>query len=110
MRKIFNEPGFWLMVFGVIIIALVLFAPNADCQELVKTPSVQYVVSVERQIEGWGVVIGQFETGKLTSKLVYHHYIRVGNNKPVKVLVTEHPPNLQTLIQSLNVFKREGGL
>lgn len=40
MRKVINEPGFWLMVFGVIIIAMLLFAGDGDCDEAVVNPPV----------------------------------------------------------------------
>jgi hypothetical protein len=33
MRRTIQEPGFWLMVFGTVIIAMFLFASNGDCAE-----------------------------------------------------------------------------
>ena len=53
MRKVITEPGFWMMVFGVILFALLLFAPNGRCEE----PALNFFVQTVEHSSQSGVGI-----------------------------------------------------
>jgi hypothetical protein len=111
MRKVIQEPGFWTMIFGVIILAMLLFAGNADCAEPVKVPAVRYMVELEKTASGWGLGVGFADDMNLNNawqEKKYHHYIQATGKKPIRVLTTDYPPNLMTLIISLQVFDKMG--
>ena len=46
MRKVIQEPGFWMMVFGTVILAMFLFAGNGNCDDS-KTTVTPEVVTEE---------------------------------------------------------------
>jgi len=107
MRKVINEPGFWMMVFTLLMLAMFLFAPsNGDCASPVKGPAVRYMVEVEKYHDSGWQVGGDMSDVKW--KMRYHHYVQTPGKLPVLVLTTDEPPNLATLIQSLHIFHQGG--
>jgi len=46
MKEVIQEPGFWMMVFAVIITAIILLSPAGRCDDKVIVP--EKVVVVEK--------------------------------------------------------------
>lgn len=44
MKEVIQEPGFWLMIFGTIIIAMILFVPAGNYGDGVIVPEKTVVV------------------------------------------------------------------
>ena len=86
MRNVIKEPGFWMMVFAVIILAMLLFAPDARCEEQVMG-RLKYTVDVELVCDS-GVSVDDLSN----CKPVYYHYVEVPNKSAVLVHQTEKMP------------------
>ena len=118
MRKTLNEPGFWMMVFGVVVIAMILFAGEGNCAE--RQPGVQYIVKAQRIHSGWEAGIGagggvganpwpSISISETAEKVVYHHYIKAEGQRAVFVFTTDYPPSMFTFVQALRHFEVRGG-
>jgi hypothetical protein len=101
MRKVMQEPGFWMMVFGTIILAMFLFVGNGNCAERV---GIVYTVEISTDCSGSGYGIGtggnpwpSLMTTKTKCQSKYRHYMGTPGQKPLLVGVTEQPPSMMLL-------------
>jgi len=97
MRKALNEPGFWLMIFGTIIIAMVLFAPDVRCE----SSDEMVVVS-----EDYGPITYtiSFDNGLPVDEIKYYHLIGRTGDKPSLVGITDRMPTLGVLHSMLRTY------
>lgn len=97
MRDTLNEPGFWMMVFGTVIIAMLLFAGNGDCAD---QAGITYTVAVTTECTDSSFGIGNSNpwpdllATKAKCRPMYHHYMGIPGQKRRLVGVTEQPPSL----------------
>lgn len=98
MRKTLNEPGFWMMVFGTVIIAMFLFAGNGECAERTVVAydygPLTYVIEFEQYYTDEGAV-------KYTK---YYHLIGQTGEKPMLVGVTKRMPTTDTLAAMMSRY------
>ena len=122
MRNTLNESGFWLMVFGTVIIALVLFAPDGRCADrknmgMLPFPVVSqefgpltYVVVIKEECTGWG--IGLSDAVEDNCETEYHHLIgRTGRELKLMEITNNVPTKevLQLIMLKYLVTTANGG-
>lgn len=109
MRDTLNEPGFWLMVFGTVIIALVLFAPDGRCESptdrMLPFPVVSqefgpltYTVVIKEECTGWGIGLSDaVGINEANCETEYHHLIGRTGRELKLVDITNKTPTKEVL-------------
>ena len=105
MRRALNEHGFWLMVFGTVIITMLLFAGNGNCADKRDSISQDY---------GALVYTVEFETTHIDGirSITYYHLIGPKFGPQALVGVTHRMPNKATILHMLRRYLvlAEGGV
>jgi len=91
MRKVISEPGFWMMVFGVILFALFLFAPDAKCEDL--DSGLVYIIETRAVNSDMSIGIGSAAASKSETEKEYLYYVGPAGGPYKLVLVSKVPPS-----------------
>ncbi len=121
MRKVIQEPGFWMMLFGTIIIAMLLFVPNGRCESSVETLIVShdygpltYAIEIRNECNGSGIGFGStYNLSKTNCETKYYHLIGPTGKGTVLVGITHKLPTaevLQLMLRRYILTITEGGL
>ncbi len=104
MRKVIQEPGFWLMVFGIIMFTLLLYAPDGRCESpadrMLPFPIVSqeygpltYIIIIKDGCTGNGIGF----SSRTNCETKYHHLIGPTGQNLALVDITDRMPTAEVL-------------